>query len=141
VLKTRSPRSGRTFRAERAGQAMVELALALPVLVFGIVGGIDFGRVYAAYFGAMNAARAGVEAGVMGAAQTDAAIIAQAQDELQRVPALDLANATITVTHTTSGGVSYTNVRVQYTFHTIVAWPYLPATAQIDRTASYRIYP
>lgn len=120
---------------------MVELALLLPVLVFGIAGGIDFGRVYAAYVGAMNAARAGAEAGVIGAATSDAAIKARAEDELVRVPTVSLADATVTVSHSTVGGANYTDVRVRYTFRTLVAWLFLPRTASIDHTASFREYP
>ena len=141
-MRTARPRARQARSSARdAGQSLIELALILPVLVFGLAGGIDFARSYAAYLGAMNAARAGAEASVMGSAANDAAAIAAAQDELQRIPAENLGRATVTVAHTTSGGNSFTSVRVQYSFQTIVAWPFVPSSSTIDRTVTFRAFP
>ena len=53
------PPSRRTRRPRRRGQALVELALILPVLLFLLVIAIDFGRLFFSYIQINNAAREG----------------------------------------------------------------------------------
>jgi Flp pilus assembly protein TadG len=136
----RAGHSGR--RAGENGQAMVETALSLSLLVFTILGGADMARAFAAQMGVQNAARAGAEAAVTRAAATDPQIIAYANDELGRIAGVNSAAATITVTRTTgSGGESLVHVRVQYTYRTLAPWPFVPNTLSLDRTATFRNYP
>jgi len=128
--------------ASESGQALVETALSLSLLVFTILGGADMARAFAAQLGVQNAARAGAEAWVTRAATTDAQAIAYATDELGRIAGVDSAAATITVTHTTgAGGESLVNVRVQYTYRTLAPWPFVPNTLSLDKTATFRNYP
>lgn len=124
-----------------SGQALVETALSLSLLVLTILGGADMARAFAAQLGVQNGARAGAEAAVTRAATTDAQIIAYATDELTRIVGVNPSAATVTVTRTTgAGGESLVNVRVRYTFRTLVAWPYVPNTLNLDRTATFRNY-
>ncbi len=140
VTKHRMYAKGR--RASESGQALVETALSLSLLVFTILGGADMARAFAAQLGVQNAARAGAEAWVTRAATTDAQAIAYATDELGRIAGVDAAAATITVTHTTgAGGESLVNVRVQYTYRTLAPWPFVPNTLSLDKTATFRNYP
>lgn len=140
VVKHRAYQKGRPDR--ESGQALVETALTLSLLVFTILGGADMARAFAAQLGVQNAARAGAEAWVTRAATTDAQAIAYATDELGRIAGVDSAAATITVTHTTgAGGESLVNVRVQYTYRTLAPWPFVPNTLSLDKTATFRNYP
>ena len=128
-------------RRSDSGQALVETALSLSLLVFTILGGADMARVFAAQMGVQNAARAGAEAWATRAATTDPQVTAYALDELGRVAGVDSAAATITVTHTTgAGGESLVNVRVQYTYRTLAPWPFVPNTLSLDRTVTFRNY-
>jgi Flp pilus assembly protein TadG len=139
VIKRRPWRDG--YPAHESGQALVETALSLSLLVFTILGGADMARGFAAQVGVQNAARAGAEAAVTRVATTNAQVIAYATDELTRVAGVNPASATVTVTSTTgAGGESLVNVRVQYTFKTLVPWPYVPNTLNLDRTATFRHY-
>jgi Flp pilus assembly protein TadG len=52
----------RVFRSE-SGNAMVELAVALPVLVLTLVGTVDFARIFYTSIELTNAARAGAQYG------------------------------------------------------------------------------
>src|SRR5438046_1113442 len=61
----------RLFRSE-SGNAMVELAVALPLLVLTLIGTVDFARIFYTSIELTNAARAG--------AQWGAADIASASD-------------------------------------------------------------
>jgi len=139
---TNPRRSPSRHPAGESGQALVETALSLSLLVFTILGGADMARVFAAQLAVQNSARAGAEAAVTRAAATDPQIVAYVTDELGRVAGVDPATATITVTHTTgAGGESLVNVRVQYTYRTLVPWPFVPNTLSLDKTATFRNYP
>lgn len=133
----------RSFRRTRSeqGQSLVETALSLSILVFLLVGGADFARVFGAQVGVLSAARAGAEARVTKAAATDAEAEEYALDELGRIPGVDASLATVTVTPSSGAdGESLTTVRVQYTFRTLVAWPLIPNELALDRSAVFRHY-
>jgi PKD repeat protein len=57
------PPVGRHSRARRRGQALVEFALIVPVLLFLLVIAIDFGRLFFSYIQINNAAREGAAYG------------------------------------------------------------------------------
>lgn len=48
-----------SVRQKKAGQGVVEFALALPILVLIVIGVLDFGRAYQTYIRVSNAAREG----------------------------------------------------------------------------------
>ncbi|WP_422444893.1 TadE family protein [Thermoanaerobacterium sp. DL9XJH110] len=60
------------------GQAMVELALILPVIVLILFGILEFGRIFYSYIVITYAAREGARAGAVG--KTDAEIIARVRE-------------------------------------------------------------
>ena len=57
------PPDGRTSRARRHGQALVEFALILPIMLFLLVIAIDFGRLFYMNIGINNGAREGAAYG------------------------------------------------------------------------------
>jgi len=57
------------------GQAMVELAIVLPILLLIIFGIIEFGSIYATDLAINNAAREGARAAALGAPDEDITII------------------------------------------------------------------
>lgn len=136
--------------ADEAGQSMVELALTLPIIVFGLLGGADLARAYALQLAVQNGARAGAEAAAINQAPTTTLAEARARDEMSRTPGMDSSLATITVTFKQANGTSdctnpptaatpcYARVRVQYTFETVTPWPLVPNTANFDRTTIMR---
>lgn len=139
---------------------MVEFALTLPLLVFTLIGGAEMARAYSVQVAVQNGARAGAEGAALDSTPTQAEATAWAQQEMSRTPGLVTGNATITVTFTradktsacTSAGSTavagpssiavpcYANVRVRYTYHTLVPWPGLPNTFRFDRTTTVRRY-
>lgn len=122
------------------GQSLVELALTLPILVFALMGGLDFARGFTAMGGVQSAARGGVEAAVLGRVTTDAEIIAATRDDLSRTPGVNASLATVTITRSTAaGGERLLTVGVRYTFRTVVAWPLVPNTAVLDRSTTMRL--
>lgn len=57
----------RKLLGEKRGQALVELALVLPLLILLLMGTIEFGRIFHSYLVITNASREGARAGVVGA--------------------------------------------------------------------------
>ena len=134
------------------GQSMVELALLLPVLVFGLVGAADLARAYALQLAVQNGARAGAEAYAIDFAKNQAQAITRARDEMNRTPGMNAAAATVNITIAQADGSTCTvspptvtdpcfvTVRVRYTFRTIIPWPIIPNTANFDRSTVMRLF-
>lgn len=132
----------------------------LPVMAFTLLGGAEMARAFAVQLAVQNAARAGAEAAAIYYAPTSSEATTWARNELDRTPGVTSANATVTLTFTQSNLTSactgasstasagtpsvatpcYANVRVRYTYSTLVAWPGLPRTFSFDRTTHVRRY-
>jgi Flp pilus assembly protein TadG len=139
---------------------MIELALALPLLAFGLLGGTDMARAYAVQLAVQNGARAAAEGTALDATPTSVEAVAHAQQEMDRTPGMNSGNATITVIfaqankitpctgalNTSIAGTStiaapcYVFVRVRYTFSTLIPWPGIPHTFNFDRSTTFRRY-
>ena len=142
--------SGRSrFISSTHGQSLVEFALALPILVFGLIGGADLARAFAIQLAVQNGARAGAEAAAVNRTPTGDLTAQKAFQEISRTPYLQASNATISVRFKQPDGVTdcaaptvaapcYATVRVQYTFQTLIPWPLIPNTASFDRTTTMR---
>ncbi|OLC21931.1 MAG: hypothetical protein AUH33_00835 [Chloroflexi bacterium 13_1_40CM_68_21] len=153
---------GRFFRLralrEELGQSLIELALLLPILVFGLIGGADLARAYALQLAVQNGARAGAEAYAVNQSPSPQLAIDRAKDEMGRTPgftkdAFGRVIAPVTVTIAAADGVSsctvspptvadpcFVTVNVQYTFKTIIPWPLIPNTANFNRETTMRIF-
>jgi Flp pilus assembly protein TadG len=140
---------------EQFGQSMVELALLLPVLVFGLIGAADLARAFALQLAIENGARAGAEAYVIKFAPTPALAQARAMDEISRTPGINVNDPSLYVdTPTrpvhTDGSQCFTTptiadpcfytVTVEYTFKTLVPWPFIPNTANFSRSTTMRTF-
>ena len=137
----------------------MEIGIAVPIMAFALIGGVDLLRVAAVQQAVVNAARVGAEFAAADTTQTDAAVTAQVTSELNRTPGLVAANAVITLPTRNAQGAyqgaladgttvcsstvagpppqpCFIAVSVRYTFRTIVAWPYVPNRALVDRSAA-----
>jgi len=141
------------FAKAADGQSVVELALCLPLLVFGVVGGADLARAYALQIAVENGSRAGAEAYAItsSAVRTTGEAQQAAIDEINRTPTAAATTSMVTVSTTLADGTTscsstslaapcYVNVRIQYDWHTLVAWPLIPNSGTFDRTTSMRTY-
>ncbi len=115
-LARRAP--GRFRRGDR-GQSLVEVALALPLLVFTLLGGADMARAFAVELAVQNGARAAAESTALDATPTGLEASAHAQDEMSRTPGMSVSGtcaqsgttwscgaAKVTVLFTQSDGVT-----------------------------------
>ena len=131
---------------------MGELALLLPILVFGLIGAADLARAFALQLAIQNGARAGAEAYAITFSPTPAMAQLRAMDEMSRTPGMDASIANIYTTVAQADGVTtclrpptvdtpcFVTVEVQYPFHTIVPWPFIPNTANFDRSTTMRTF-
>ena len=142
---------GGFFRRE-SGQAMVELALTLPLLVFAILGGADMARAFALQIAVENGSRAGAEAYAIDQTPTNAEAQAAVVAEINRTPTANASASDVTVTKAQTDGVTacvspptiatpcYVSVRVVYPWTTIIAWPIVPNGGTLDRTTIIRTF-
>ena len=134
---------------------MVELALLLPILVFGLIGAADLARAFALQLAIENGARAGAEAYAINFAATPALASDRAYDEISRTPGINIndpslyvdtpvgpkhADGSLCVATPTIADPCYYTVTVSYTFRTLVPWPFIPNTANFDRSTTMRTF-
>ncbi len=121
-------------RARRQeGQALIEAALVIPLLLLIAVGIFEFGRAYQTWQILTNAAREGARMAVVPYNPGNAAIINRVQQYMSQgqLPASAIAAATVTITPTTitvPGGtgpttVNASQVTINYPFDFIVLRP------------------
>jgi len=150
-----------------AGQSMVELALLLPVIAVGLIGGADLARAFALQMAVQNGARAGAEAYAIDFTPTKSAAISRALDEMTRTPGMawnctlnpagDTCSdpsipGTVTIRLAQADGTTpcispptvltpcFVTVQVQYTYRTIAPWPMVPNVANFDRSTTMRTF-
>ena len=137
----------------RKGQAAVELAVAVPVLVLLLLAGVDYGRVFYMSIGVNNAARAGAQYGsqtVITAADATGMIAAARSDASNLSTLTATASQCTCVTSTTvtacpSGyctnapQATFVEVDTQGVFHTIVSYPGIPSSTTISGKAIMQV--
>jgi Flp pilus assembly protein TadG len=140
------------FMREHLGQSIIEIALTMPLMVWGLIGAADMGRAYAIQIAVQNGARAGAESYALDATPTIGEAQQHAVDEMNRTPGMfaDISmvqpivkqadGVTNCVTPPTVQFPCYVTVRVQYTFRTITAWPIIPNTFYFDRSTQMRVF-
>ena len=139
------------FAEDAAAQAMIELALTLPLLVFAILGGADLARAFALQIAVENGARAGAESYAIDSTPTNSEAQAAVVNEINRTPTANVTASNVTVTKAQSDGTAcvspptiatpcFVAVRVQYGWTTIVAWPLVPNSGTFDRTTTIRTF-
>lgn len=133
----------------RRGAAAVEFAATLPLLTLLVLGCVDLGRFGYSYIAVTNAARAGASYGIMNnyspstLATWQANVIAAGTAETknsagtQTMPGLTVATPTVVVESAT--GLRRVQVTASYSFQTVVAWPGIPRTLNLRRTAEMRL--
>jgi Flp pilus assembly protein TadG len=137
---------------DQGGQSVVEMALIVPILIFGLLGGADLARAYAVQIAVQNGARAGAEAYAIDSTPTVLEAQSAAVAEMNRTPTVAGTIANVTLTEKQVDGITncvhpptiatpcFVTVRVQYTFHTVTRWPWIPNTANFDRSTTFRMF-
>jgi Flp pilus assembly protein TadG len=144
-------RKSRFLRSDRA-QSLVEISLVLPLLVFGLLGGADLARAFAVQLAVQNGARAGAESYAIDSTPTPFEAQTAAVNEMNRTPTIGATIGNVSVVEAQSDGVTaciypptaltrcYVTVRVTYTWRAVTNWPWIPNTANFDRTTIFQMF-
>jgi Flp pilus assembly protein TadG len=125
----------------RCAAATVELSLVLPMLVFLLLVGMDYSRVFYASVIVANCARNGAMW------MTDPNLADRsAFDTIDEAVAADASDLTGTMqvttnTGTDSSGYEWSEVTVVYPFQTVISYPGIPSQVNISRTVRMRNVP
>lgn len=148
-MNSKSKASRRGLRRFVRGQAMVEMAVALPVLAVLLLAASDFARLYYANIEVANAARAGAQYGsqsVITAADT------AGMEAAAKADGSNLSNLTATASQCTclssttvaacpasycadSPTGTFVEVDTTATFHTQINYPGIPSQVTLDGKA------
>lgn len=137
------------------GNALVEFAVTVPVLLLMCYGTMDFSRVLYAGIAVANAARAGVQygaltpghsgdtTGMVNAATADAANqgLTGVSATARNFCGCTSSTTEVACSSTCSGATpdGYVEVTVTYTFNTLFAMTGIPQTMPISKTAKMRV--
>ena len=126
---TRSPCVRRPLHRDRSGQALVEFALVVPLLLILIVGVIELSRAWNTYQVITNTAREALRAAVVdNPSFTQEAMMTQIDDQL-RLAALDPSKAQITFDGWRTGTGQPARIDLSYQFDFDILGPLLEWTA------------
>jgi Flp pilus assembly protein TadG len=131
---------------------MIELALALPLLAFSLLGGADLARAFALQIAVENGSRAGAESYAIDSSPTAAEAQTVTVNEINRTPTANVQLSDVTVTKALADGVSscvgtptvatpcFVTVTVLYNWTTLIAWPLVPNSGTFNRTTTIRTF-
>lgn len=118
------------------GAAAIELAIALPLLVFVIMGLVDFGRLFFSQIGLGSASREGARASSVGLPPATVETIARASaPEVARIAGLDASQLTVT---TAGCSTTLSNENTRVTVTTTFKWMTPIGLVQVFDPASTR---
>lgn len=128
----------RRFLKDQRGQALVELALVLPVLLVLFMGTVEFGRIYHSYLVITNASREGARVAVLSGADT------AISDRVGQVTgSLDSARLQTTVTPAPANRKSGTLATVEVRYQVNLIFPlfdiFIPDPLPIKSRTTMRI--
>jgi len=126
----------RRFRRTEAGQSLVEFAITVPLLLFLLLGIVDFGRAWNVYQVLTDAGREGTRLAVVDNGSTDA----QVRDVIKQAAAragITLTDSNITVNEGATRGEP-TTVTIQYG-HQLQWVGWLLGLVSADRTLDFNI--
>jgi len=94
------------------GQALVEFAIILPILLLLVMGILQFGMMLNAYLSIENAAREGARAGIMGSSDAEIRNLVIATS-----PSLDPENLTVSITPNETNRTSGDTLTIKITYN------------------------
>jgi Flp pilus assembly protein TadG len=100
----------------KSAQAIVELAIAMPVLLWFALGTLDFGRVFYTYIGLTNAAREGARRATLLAPACTSSVLSTVQSAVQNEQAslsIPTADIQLDCTYTDRRAVTISNYLFQ----------------------------
>ena len=104
----------------RRGQALVEFALLLPLMILILIGATDLGRAFQAYIAVINASREGARQGAINPENQDLMIAAAVQEAQDYDISISTSDVTVTCSSTPCPQYQPIRVEVCYDFQLIL---------------------
>jgi len=145
-IRRRRGRCGQVFRCSERGQAVVELAVALPLIMTIVVGGLDFGRAFERQVKLQQAVRQ-----ASSTVSTTSTSASAASTAARRIICVQLGfpatctNVTVSVAFsrstsalgaTTANPLATATITSTVPWQTLVPWPMLTGDGRIDLSAT-----
>ncbi|WP_090445603.1 TadE/TadG family type IV pilus assembly protein [Natronincola peptidivorans] len=124
------------LRKSENGQALVELALVLPILLLLVFGMIEFGRVFGTQLVILHGAREGARAAAVGASDTE--VVAIVQNRTSPLT-LDASKLTVEVTPSDVSRQRGDGVAIQVQYPVKIYAPFISAIMNDSYTVSGRV--
>lgn len=124
------------MRRKQAGQALVETALVMPVILAMMLGIFGFGRLFNAQLVITNASREGARVGALGHSDDH---VKQAVVTYLGGAGLTDPGAAVTVSHPQSPDGTDVSVRISYPFKSAIALPGVPDPLYLTSGAVMRV--
>lgn len=123
------------------GQSIVEIALSVPVLLVLLIGALDGARALLATVVLTSAAMAGAQHGALSSANAadSAGIAGVVREEAASIGATSTNPTVATSTGTDAYGEKYVSVTATFTWTSLVAYPGLPSSVLITRSATLQV--
>lgn len=113
------------LRNDKRGQAMVEFAIVLPLLLILLIGVFEFGRAWNVYHAVTDAARLGARSAVVAdPVTTQDSVYAIIKRALRRA-SIDTTNTTITLTGWRAGSGTPATVNIQVPYQFVFLKPFM----------------
>ena len=126
----------------RRGAALVELAIALPLLSFVLLVVADFARVFHDYLTITDCSRNGALYASTSTSQSASTYQSGiASSSLADVGGLSPSPTVASATGSSAEGYAYVDVTVAYNFKTLVSYPGIPGSVQLSATTRMRVVP
>jgi Flp pilus assembly protein TadG len=121
-------------RDSRRGQALIELAIVLPLLIILVMGAVDLSRAFYAFQAVESAATSGCQYACQSQAHAanTAAVTTNALAQTTNI-------ASLSPTVSVSVNSNVVDVTVSAIFTTVMTWPGVPKQVPLNRTVEMRI--
>lgn len=131
------------LRRRRRGQALVEFALIVPMLLLLVLGIVEFGRAWNVYQTLTDATRQGARTAVLARTSIDADTVSAVANQIMAAAALDTASATKTLSAGFKVSGQYTTLTISYPYTLqwvsgLMSWTGAQASFNMNSTATFR---
>lgn len=123
-------------RGEQKGQALVETALVMPVVLAMVLGIFGFGRLFNAQLVITNASREGARLGALGQGDDE---IRGAVSKYLSAAGLSSPQLAVAIAHPGTGSTREVSVAVTYPYQTVLALPGVPNPLPLTSSAVMRV--
>lgn len=131
------PRRRARIAADDGGQSLVETALSVPIMAFALIGTFEGVRILLATVALTSGVLAGAEYGALSAANAadTTGIAAAVRSEMTPIGGTSANPSVTSATGTDATGETYVTVNATYAWSSLLAYPGVPRSFSLSRSA------